>query len=180
MDRDPEIINKVSSSGLLTIDLEALVPKVTFGEFDLAPFLYQELILKEKDFREKLSTFKWELFQNQWVAIHCSTDAIIPTWAYMLVSVYLEPVAKRIVFGKTEALLAILFQDTIASLNAETYKDQKVVIKGCSKEVVPLSAYVELIAMLRPVAKSIMYGEPCSTVPLYKKTRATSSSKVNL
>ncbi len=164
-----EIINKVAQSGLVTIDLEDLnVP----GErvlFDLKDWLYEELILKEKDFREKLKTHPWKDYKDKFVAITCTADAIVPTWAFMLVAAQIKPFAKKIIFGNLQKLEEELFDEAISKINPDDYKDQKVVIKGCSKIEVPVSAYVNITAMLRPVVKSIMYGEPCSTVPVFKR-----------
>jgi len=163
-----EIINKVAESGLVTIDLEELY---TPGErilFDLKGWLFEELILKEKDFREQIKNHDWTQYQNKLVALTCTADAIVPTWAFMLVATKLEPFAKKIVFGDLKKLEEELFHEQVLKLNLENYRDQRIVIKGCSKVEVPASAYVEITSLLRPVAKSIMYGEACSTVPIYK------------
>lgn len=163
-----EIINKVANSGLITIDLEELYPKGERVLFDIKPLLFQELILKEKDFRDFIKQHDWSQYQDKLVAITCTVDAIIPTWAYMLVSIALEPFAKKVVFGDLETLEAIAFNEALLSIVYEDYKDKRVVIKGCSNLPVCTNAYVELVRGLKPFAKSIMYGEPCSTVPLYK------------
>lgn len=163
-----EIINKVANSGLITIDLEELYPKGERVLFDIKPLLFQELILKEKDFREFIKQHDWTQYQDKLIAITCTADAIIPTWAYMLVSIALEPYANKIVFGDLETLEAIAFNEALLSIVYEDYKDKRVVIKGCSSLPVCTNAYVELVRGLKPFAKSIMYGEPCSTVPLYK------------
>jgi hypothetical protein len=163
-----EIINKVANSGLITIDLEEFYPKGERVLFDIKPLLFHELILKEKDFREFIKQHDWSSYQDKKVAITCTTDAVVPTWAYMLVSIALEPFAKKIVFGNLETLEAILFSDVLHSITYSDYQDKRVVIKGCSNLPVSTNAYVELVRGLRPFAKSIMYGEPCSTVPLYK------------
>jgi hypothetical protein len=163
-----EIINKVANSGLITIDLEEFYPKGERILFDLKPLLFHELILKEKDFREYIKQHDWSGYQNKFVAITCTADAVVPTWAYMLISIALEPFAKLIVFGSLETLEAIVFHDAVQSINFTDYTDKRVVIKGCSNLPVSTNAYVELVKGLRPFAKSIMYGEPCSTVPLYK------------
>jgi hypothetical protein len=164
-----EIVNKVAQSGLISFDLEELYVPGERVLFDLKDWLYEELILKEKDFREKLKTHPWENYKNMLVAITCTADAIVPTWAFMLVAAQLNPFAKKIVFGDLLKLEEELFNEAISKINPEDFKDQKVVIKGCSKIEVPVSAYVTLTSLLRPVVKSIMYGEPCSTVPVYKK-----------
>lgn len=164
-----EIINKVANSGLINIDLEDFYPKVVLMEFDLKPFLWQELILKEKDFREQLKQHDWAQYQNKAVTIHCSADAIVPSWAYILVASHLQPFATHITYGKKETLLEELYSKTISELDITAYQDGRIIVKGCSDKAVPQSAYIKLIEKLQPVAKSIMYGEACSTVPLYKR-----------
>ena len=163
-----EIINKVANSGLITIDLEEFYPKGERFLFDIKPLLFQELILKEKDFREYIKQHDWTAYQDKLVAVTCTVDAIVPTWAYMLISISLQPFAKKIVFGTLETLDAILLNETLQLINFENYKDQRIVIKGCGNLPVPTHAYIALVNGLKPFAKSIMYGEPCSTVPLYK------------
>lgn len=163
-----EIINKVANSGLITIDLEEFYPKGERILFDIKPLLFHELILKEKDFREYIKQHDWAQYQDTYVALTCSNDAIVPTWAYMLLSIALEPYAKKVVFGTPETLEAVLFNESLTKINYSDYKDKRVVIKGCGNLPVSTHAYVELTKGLKPFAKSIMYGEPCSTVPLYK------------
>jgi hypothetical protein len=163
-----EIINKVANSGIISIDLETFV---TFGErvlFDIKPLLFQELILKEQDFRNFIKTNDWSIYKDKLVALTCSADAIVPTWAYMLLCTALEPYAKRIVFGSLQELDNLLFAERLSRLNVSDYKDARVVVKGCGDVSIPINAYVQLTSMLKPVVKSIMYGEPCSTVPVYK------------
>lgn len=164
-----EITNKVQQSGLISIDLEELFPKGERASYDLAQNLWQGLALKEKDFREFISQNDWKSFQDKYVAIHCSVDAIIPTWAYMLLSTALQPYAKKIVYGNPEHLERVLFHELVSSIDEKKYQDARVVIKGCSNLPVPNSAYVDLTNKLLPVVKSLMFGEPCSTVPIYKK-----------
>ena len=164
-----EIVNKVAQSGLVTIDLEDFYIQGDRILFDLKDWLFQELILKEKDFREKLKSHDWKQYENKFIALTCSADAIVPTWAFMLIASHLEPIAKKISFGDLQKLEEELFADAISKLNPDDYKNQKITIKGCSNIQVPVSAYVNLTGLLRPVAKSIMYGEPCSTVPVFKK-----------
>ncbi len=164
-----EIVNKVSQSGLITIDLEDYYPEGERVLFDIKNLLFQGLILREKDFREYLAKEDWNKYKDKYVAIICTTDAVIPTWAYMLLVVQLEPVAKKVVFGDLDTLETIIYFEILSEIKVEDYKDSRIVIKGCSKLPVPKSAYVEITRLLRPHAKSIMYGEPCSTVPLYKK-----------
>jgi hypothetical protein len=166
-----EIVNKVQQSGLISVDLEELYTKGERVLFDLKGWLFEELILKEKDFREKLKTHNWEQYKDAFVAITCTADAIVPTWAYMLIATHLEPLTTKIVFGDLKKLEEQLFSDAISKLDFESFKDQRIVIKGCSNIEVPVAAYVELTEKLRPLVKSIMYGEPCSTVPVYKKSK---------
>ena len=164
-----DIINKVSQSGLITIDLEEYYPEGERVSFDIKDLLFQGLILREKDFREYINNEDWTKYKDKYVAIICSTDAVVPTWAYMLLAIQLEPIAKKIVFGDLEMLEANIYNEILSKIKVEEYKDARIVIKGCGKLPVPKSAYVEITRLLRPLAKSIMYGEPCSTVPLYKK-----------
>jgi hypothetical protein len=169
MEDKDQIINKVAGSSIVTIDLEKLYPQGKRTLFDLKDFLFEALILKEKDFREKLKLHDWHQYQGQYVALTCTADAIIPTWAYMLVTVRLEPVAKKVFFGSLQQMDEALFAHLIAGIDPLQYQDQRVVIKGCSHTAIPQSAYIDITARLRPYVKSIMFGEPCSTVPVYKK-----------
>jgi hypothetical protein len=164
-----EIINKVAQSGLVTIDLEEYYTPGERVLFDIKDWLFEGLVLREKDFREKLAEHDWTAYKDKFIALTCSADAIVPTWAYMLIVSSLESVAAKIVFGDPVKLEETLFNDALDRLNPLDFKDQKVVIKGCSKIDVPVSAYVKLTELLRPVVKSMMYGEPCSTVPVYKR-----------
>ena len=164
-----EIVNKVAQSGLITIDLEDFYIPGERMLFDMKDWLFQELILKEKDFREKLKEHDWNVYSGKFVAIICSADAVVPTWAFMLVATQLKPVVKKLSFGDLHKLEEELFDEEISKLNIADFNDKKIVIKGCSKIEVPVSAFVNLTAKLRPVVKSIMYGEPCSTVPVYKR-----------
>ncbi len=163
------IVNKVAQSGLITLDLEEMMLPGERVLFDLKSWLFEELILKEKDFRESISRHDWSQYKDKYIALTCSADAIVPTWAFMLITVQLQAYAKKIVFGNLTELESELFTERISQLNPEDYKDQRVVIKGCSVKQVPVTAYVELSAFLTPLVKSIMYGEPCSTVPVYKR-----------
>jgi hypothetical protein len=164
-----QIVNKVAESGLITLDLETFYPKEPVAVFDMKDHLFMGLILKEKDFRAALQNLDIEQYRNKNVAITCSADAIIPMWAYMLVATYLQPVAKDVVFGSESNLINTLFLKNLAAVNGEEYTDKRVVVKGCGELAIPETAYIEITNKLRPYAKSIMYGEPCSTVPIYKK-----------
>ena len=163
------IINKVNQSGLLQIDLEELKPKGDRVLFDLAPLLYMGLALREKEFRSFVSEHDWSQYDQKHVAIACSVDAIIPTWAFMLLSVHLSPYVSTIVFGDLVELEKVLFQKMIANLPTSDFEGARVVVKGCSKESIPTDAYVQLSHKLRPIVKSLFFGEPCSTVPLFKR-----------
>ena len=167
------IENKVAQSGLIQLDLETIrIP----GErifFDIRPLLFMDLVLKEKDFRAFLGDHAWNQYQGKHVAISCSSDAIIPTWAYMLVSTQMSPFASTIVYGNLADLEKELFAKSLLVLNLDTYRDGRVVVKGCSKEAVPMDAYVKLTTLLQPIVKSLFFGEPCSTVPIYKKKITT-------
>lgn len=165
---DP-IINKVAESGLVTLDLEEFYPKEAFVLFDLKPHLFMELILKEKDFRQALQQLDWTQYANKTVAVSCSTDAVIPVWAYMLVASYLQPIAKEVIFGDLESAKKQVFLKNISAIDAKEYLDKRIVVKGCGELAIGEYAYLEITKVLRPVAKSIMYGEPCSTVPVFKK-----------
>jgi len=166
-----EIINKVANSKLVTIDLEDYYPKGERVLFDIKQWLFQGLILKEKDFRESLEHYNWSLLKDSHVALTCSADAIIPFWAYLLISTKAAAFAKTIVVGDLELLETVLFQKIIANFNTENIKDKPVIIKGCANKPIPATAYTQLIQKILPFANSIMYGEACSTVPLYKKPK---------
>lgn len=162
------IRNKVAESGILTFNLEDYLPK-QIVVFDLKDFLFMQLILKEKDFRQALTEVDWEVYKNQYVVVNCSVEAIIPVWAYMLISSYLYKVTSRVYCGNTkEAEMYFLLQN-IDQLSMEDYMDKRVVVKGCGEKEIPEKAYVSISMKLLPVVKSLMYGEPCSTVPIYKK-----------
>lgn len=165
------IVNRVAKSGLVTLDLEDYYHPGERIVYDLKDNLFMGMILKEKDFREFLKAHDWSQYAGKNVAVTCSEDAIIPTWAYMLLTIYLEPHAHTIVFGSLQDLEEKLYFDAINRINIEDYRDARVVVKGCSKVPVPTAAYVEVTRRLRPVAQSIMFGEPCSTVPLYKRPK---------
>lgn len=168
---DDVFINKVQESGIITLDLEEFYPKEETMIFDMKDHLFMGLILKEKDFREAMKTIDLSSYKEKNVALTCSADAIIPIWAYMLVASYLEPIANEIVFGDSDFLHKTLFLKNIAKINPADYEDKRVVIKGCGELPITETAYVAITALLRPVTKSIMYGESCSTVPIYKKPK---------
>lgn len=165
-----EIVNRVANSQLKTIDLEELYPNGQRITLDIKQWLFHELILKENDFRDQLQNFDWSQFNNSYVALNCSSDAIIPSWAFMLISTYLIN-AKKVVVGNLEALETAIFTEVIEKLNTSEYLNKPVIIKGCAQKPIPATAYIQLINKLQPVAKSIMFGEACSTVPLYKKKK---------
>ncbi|MCK5103285.1 MAG: DUF2480 family protein [Cyclobacteriaceae bacterium] len=166
-----EIVNRVAQSPLVTINLEDLYDHGEKVLYDLKDNLFEGLILKEKDFRAFLKSNDWSAYTDKHVAIYCSVDAIIPRWAYMLLAVYLEPYAKTIVYGDVAVLESHLFNIELSKIDPLNYKEKKVIIKGCSKYNVPQFAYVELTRILKPYAASIMYGEPCSTVPIFKQQK---------
>ena len=164
-----EIINKVASSGLITFNLEDYYTTGERVELDIKQWLFEGLVLREKDFRESLKNNNWSKYKDKYIAVFCSADAIVPTWAYMLIATYLHPFAKKIVFGDLNDLEKSLFEDALNKIDFSQFKDERVVIKGCSKIKVPESIYVEVTNRLMPYARSIMFGEPCSTVPVYKR-----------
>jgi hypothetical protein len=171
MDTEKEIINRVANSPLVTFDLEEYYQPGERVVVDIKDQLFQEMILKEKDFRNFIRTQDWSQYRNKFVAITCSADAIIPTWAYMLLTSALQPFASTIVFGTIEDLETKIFSDQLRQVEWNKFKDAKVVIKGCSKVNVPAAVYVEATRLLMAWASSIMFGEPCSTVPVYKKMK---------
>jgi hypothetical protein len=166
---DKPFINKVAESGLVTLDLETYYPREGTALFDLKDHLFMGMILKEKDFREALKNLDWSVYQDKNIALTCSVDAVIPVWAWMLVATYLQPVAKEIVMGDEKELHRAIFLKNIAAIDVKEFNDKRVVIKGCGETPIGDYVYMEITRLLRPVAKSIMYGEPCSTVPVYKK-----------
>lgn len=165
---DP-IINKVAESGLISLDLTHFIPSTEIVLFDIKQYLFMELILKEKDFRAALTAADFSIYQDKIVGIYCSTDAIIPMWANMLIASALQPYAKAIYFGDEKKVREQILLEGIALIDPSEYSDQRVVVKGCGETPVGESAYIAITNKLRPVVKSIMYGEPCSTVPVYKK-----------
>lgn len=162
-------INKVAESGLISLDLAQFIPNNEIVVFDIKPYLFMELILKEKDFRASLASIDWTQFENKIVGIFCSTDAIIPMWANMLIVANLSPYVKAVYFGDENKTRELVLLEEIQKLDAASYLDQRVVVKGCGDTPIGESAFIAITQKLRPVVKSIMYGEPCSTVPVYKK-----------
>ncbi len=163
-----EIVNRVAKSPLVTVDLEALRPPQPRVGIDLKDWLESGLVLREQAFREKVTNYNWEAHQDQYVALFCSSDAIMPTWAAMLITTALEPFAKKVVWGDFETLEILIFESLIDSMPLEKYQNKPIIIKGCSNNIIPTQAYIKLIEKLCPVAKSILFGEACSAVPLYK------------
>ncbi|MGY5850691.1 DUF2480 family protein [Salegentibacter sp. F14] len=166
-----EIINRVASSKLVTFNLEDYYPEGERVLFDIKDWLLDGFVLREKDFREQAKTHNWNKYEGKYIALTCSSDAIIPAWAYMLLATYLQPYAKKVVTGNLETLESILFTEIIDNLDPSDLKDKPVIIKGCSNKPVPKNAYLLLIEKLQPIVKSLMYGEACSSVPLYKRTK---------
>lgn len=165
------LVNRVANSGLITIDLEEMFPKGEVIGFDLKNYLFMELILKEKDFREALKSHDWEQYRGKNLAVFCSTDAIIPMWAYMLVASYAAPVVNDMALCEPAAFVETAFLKKLAALDLTPFQGKRLVIKGCSDKPVPASAYLEITRRLQPAALSIMFGEPCSTVPVFKKAK---------
>ncbi|MCE7062729.1 DUF2480 family protein [Dyadobacter sp. CY343] len=174
-----EIVNRVATSGIVSLDLEELYQPGERVLYDIKDNLWQGMILREKDFREFLKVHDWAQYAGKHVAIICSEDAIVPTWAYMLLAVQLEPHAKTVIFGDLNALEDLLFHNAIQKLDIDSFAGKRVVVKGCSKVEVPVLAYVEVSRLLKPVVQSLMFGEPCSTVPLYKKPKSSIPSSTN-
>jgi len=166
-----EIINRVAKSNLVVIDLEDYYPQENRVLFDIKDWLHEGLVLREKEFRKHISEYDWSQYQDQYVALICSTDAIIPAWAYMLITIELATYSKKVVIGDLNTLEASIYQDIINDLDCSIYQDKPIIIKGCSNKPVPDNAYILLAKKLKPVAKSIMYGEACSSVPLFKKKK---------
>jgi hypothetical protein len=166
-----EIINRVAKSPLMNIDLEEFYPDGKRVLFDIKNWLYEGIILREKEFRQHVKEHDWSQYQDAYVALTCSEDAIIPSWAYLLLSAELTPYAKKVVVGNLELLETTIFQEIISRIDVAEYQDRPVIIKGCADKPIPPSAFSFLIDRIQPVAKTIMYGEACSTVPLYKRKK---------
>ncbi len=174
MEAQDQIVNKVANSSLITFNLEEYYVPGDRILLDIKDQLYQGLILKEKDFRDFIKAHDWSQYQDKFIAITCSADAIVPTWAYMLLTIALQPFAKKIVFGSLQELETLLYHEELAKVDWSKFKNAKVVVKGCSKVDVPIAVYVEATNRLKPLAAGLMFGEPCSTVPLFKKSKAES------
>ena len=166
-----EIVNKVANSALEVFDLEDYYPKGIRMQIDISQWLFEGFLLREKDFREALKNHDWSQYQDHFVAIHCSTDAIIPAWASILVTSHLLPFVRKAVLGNLSDLESALYQDILSKIDYSVYQDKPIILKGCSKKPVPESAYLLAIQYLQPIAKSIMYGEACSAVPLFKRVK---------
>jgi hypothetical protein len=171
MKQDTPPVNRVAASGLVTIKLEEYFPKVEPAELDLKGFLFQELLLREKEFREAMDAHDWDQYRGKVLLVYCSSDAIIPLWAYMLVAAHAAPYAAELFQGNKEEYYRHAFRHIVDEIDPERFAGERVVIKGCGDLPVPASAYMDLTARLRPHAKSIMFGEPCSTVPIYKRPK---------
>ncbi len=164
-----EIVNRVTQSKLVTLDLEEYYPEGTRLQIDIKEWLFEDLILKEKEFRNQVALHNWEQYIDTYVALNCSSGAIVPGWAFMLISTKLQPYAKKVVLGSLEDLETTVFQSIIENLEVSDFKDKSVIIKGCSNKPIPPNAYLWATIKLQPVVKSIMYGEACSSVPLFKR-----------
>ncbi len=167
-----EIVNKVAQSGLITLDLEQWRPAVTRQQFDIQLFLWNGFVLREKEFREALKAADWEVYRGSVVAVFCSEDAIIPTWAWMLVATYLEGVEARAILATPDEVERLLYSEVLANIDWETFRGARVVVKGCSDKAVPPFAYAVAAQKLKAVAQSILFGEPCSTVPVWKRPKS--------
>ncbi|WP_018674663.1 DUF2480 family protein [Riemerella columbina] len=168
MSEELEIKNKVASSGLVNFDLATLLPKGRRIGIDLKDFLFQELVLKEKDFREKVKALNTEDYRDCFVYIYNSADAIVPLWAYFLITARLSGIAKKVVYGSAEELEIILMHDALVQYDFSELQDKRVLVKGCTDQSIPENAYVELVEKLKPIVKSLMFGEACSNVPILK------------
>ncbi len=166
-----EIINRVANSKLITLDLEDYYPEGKRTVFDIKDWLYEGFVLREKDFRQSVKEYDWSIHQGQYIALTCSSDAIIPAWAYILLTTVLQPYAKHIIVGDLEQLESSIYQDIITNLDISGFQDKPIIIKGCANKPVPKNAYLQLTTKLMPIAKSIMYGEACSSVPLFKRKK---------
>ena len=171
MSGEEQIINKVANSALITFNLEDYYEPGDRVLLDIKDQLYEGLVLREKDFRDFIKIHNWAQYENKFVAITCSTDAIVPTWAYMLLAIALKPFARRVIFGSLQELEIENYRNALSKIQWSDFKDAKIVIKGCSKVDVPVAIYVEVVNQLKPHVASLMFGEPCSTIPLFKKSK---------
>lgn len=165
-----EIVNRVAQSSLEIFNLEDYFPENQMIFLDIKSWLFEELVLKEKEFREQVASHHWESYKDKYVAIDCSSEAIIPAWAYMLISSKLEPFAIKVIKGTIHHLLVVVYEEILSKIDYSYLSGKPVIIKGCSKKPVPQSAYLTAIKYIQPLAKSIMYGEACSAVPIFKKS----------
>jgi len=178
MDIQQPIVNKVAQSGLITLNLEDFLPKEAIVELDIKPFLFRELLLKEKDFRKAMKEHDWTQYQEKNLAVFCSSDAIIPMWAYMLVATQAEAHAQFVGFGDKQEIFRLLTHQNIGQrLDVEGLKEKRVILKGCGDQPIPASAYLEASRLLKPVVLSLMYGEACSTVPIFKQRKKRENNK---
>lgn len=164
-----EIVNRVANSQLITIDLEDYYPKGTRTIIDIKTWLHGGLILKEKDFRSQLKRHDWSQYKNHYVGLICTTDVILPSWTFMLIATYIAPLSKKVIIGGLKELEAAIFQDILNKINLDPFNGRSIVVKGCSKLPIPETAYLHIIEKLQPIVKTIMFGEACSAVPLYKR-----------
>lgn len=172
MQNEKPLINRVAESGIITFNLEDYFPTEALISFDIRPYLFHGLILKEKDFREAMQAHDWAQYEGKSLAVFCSSDAIIPLWAYQLIAIASRPFAKRLVCGSMETLLTVHYLEVLGKIDLSQFADKRIVVKGCGEKPVPASAYAEIARLLQPVAKSIMYGEACSAVPLFKQKKS--------
>lgn len=168
---EKSLVNRVAQSGLIVINLEDYYPEMDIASFDLKEYLFKELILREKEFRQAMKEHDWDRYEGKVLCLYCSTDAIVPVWAYMLVATLAEPYAAEVFTGDRDEYLRRHYEKVVGSLDVTKYEGERIILKGCSDKPVPPAAYVALSARLRPLVRTLMYGEPCSTVPIYKKPR---------
>ena len=171
MSNDKPLVNRVANSGIITLDLEKWYPSEEIIHIDIKDHLFQGLILREKDFRTALKEMDWSSYTDKVILVYCSADAIVPSWAYMLIASYAAGIAKDVIQADEAGYLKTFYRERIAGLNPSDYEDKRVVVKGCAGKDIPVGAYLELTKVLKPVVKSLMFGEPCSTVPVYKKPK---------
>ena len=166
-----EIVNRVANSKLITFNLEDYYPEGERVLFDVKDWLLEGFVLRESEFREQAKNHDWSQYEGKFIALTCSSDAIIPAWAFMLLATYLQPFAKKVITGDLETLETVLYTEVISKMDVSNLQDKPVIVKGCAHKPVPKNAYLLLIEKLQPVVKSLMYGEACSSVPLYKKPK---------